>query len=129
MYEATLSKEQQRARTMPNDHSASPLSWGLLKAGKVFVSSSVHHRKGFRRGMAQLPSIPKVVHPQDGGTDLPCQVLACQTLTMIVVKNPIPKREEEGPLDPRPAREEKALAPEALPRARGGASRPSSPRR
>src|SRR5947209_19921289 len=77
---------------MPKDHSASPLSCGLLKAGKVFVSSFVQTSKGSWRDMVQLPSSPKIVHRQDGGTAPCCQVLFYQALTMIAAKNPIPER-------------------------------------
>src|SRR5436190_19682505 len=79
---------------MPKVHSASPLSCGLLKAGKVFVSSFVQTYKGSWRDMVHLPSIPEVVHRQDGGTAPSCQVLSAQALTRILGKNPIP---ESGP--------------------------------
>src|SRR5277367_6262997 len=92
MWEATLSKEQQRARIIPKDHCASPLSWGLLKSGKFFVSSFVHMYKGSWRGMVLLPSSPTVIHRQDGGSVLSCQVLPVQVLTAILEKNPIPER-------------------------------------
>src|SRR5438045_8834335 len=92
MEEATRSKEQQRARIIPKDHSASPLSWGLLKSGKVFVSSFVQTYNGSWRDMLVPPSIPTVVHLQDGGIALSRQVLSCQPLTMILEKNPIPER-------------------------------------
>src|SRR4051794_12459962 len=77
---------------MPKDHSASPLSCGLLKAGKVFVSSFVQTYKGSWRDMVHLPSIPKAVHRQDGETAPSCQVLSAQALTRILGKNPIPER-------------------------------------
>src|SRR3954471_24904233 len=92
MWEATLSKEQQRARIMPKDHSASPLSCGLLKSGKVFVRSFVQTYNGSWPDMVHLPSIPKVVHRQNGETALSCQVLSPQVLTIILEKNPIPER-------------------------------------
>src|SRR3954454_17480173 len=77
---------------MPKDHSASPLSCGLLNAGKVFVSSFVQTYKGSWRDMVHLPSIPKAVHRQDGETAPSCQVLSAQALTRILGKNPIPER-------------------------------------
>src|SRR5207237_1331542 len=83
----------QRARIIPKDHSASPLSCGLLKSGKVFVSSFVQTSKGSWRGMVHLPSIPKVIHRQDGRITLSCQVLPAQALTIILGKNPIPERD------------------------------------
>src|SRR3954447_12303647 len=76
---------------MPKDHSASPLSWGLLKPGKVFVSSFVQTYKGSWPDMVHLPSIPKVVHRQDGGTAPSCQVLSVQPLTRSLGKSPIPE--------------------------------------
>src|SRR3954471_24584436 len=66
MWEATLSKEQQRARIMPKDHSASPLSCGLLKSGKVFVSSFVQTYKGSWRDMMRLPH-PEGYPPSEWG--------------------------------------------------------------
>src|SRR5215207_3356717 len=80
---------------MPKVHSASPLSCGLLKSGRVFVSSCVQTYKESWRDMTLLPSIPKVVHRQDGGIALSCQALFSQGFTMILGKNPIPERPTE----------------------------------
>jgi hypothetical protein len=42
--------------------------------------------------MVHLPSIPKVVHRQNAGVALYCQVLSAQVFTRILGKNPIPER-------------------------------------
>src|SRR6185312_6843428 len=41
--------------------------------------------------MVVLPSIPTVVHLQDGGIALSRQVISCHALTMILEKKPIPE--------------------------------------
>src|SRR5689334_12653072 len=81
---------------MPKDHSASPLSCGLLKSAKVFVSSFVQTCSGSWRDMVVPPSIPMVVPLQDAGIALSRQLAFCQQLTMVLRKNPIPESVDQS---------------------------------
>src|SRR3954451_12945209 len=67
MYKATLSKEQQRASVMPKDHSASPLSCGLLMSGNAPRSSLVQTSSGSWGGKLGFPSPKGDIPPSGGG--------------------------------------------------------------
>lgn len=51
---ATLVKAQERARTMPKDHRAKTVAWGLLRWGKALVTWSVQRYHARRRDMGYL---------------------------------------------------------------------------